>query len=307
MIFAPQTSVVRNICGRVPSWIRILPITPPTWSLELQKLEGHTSFVNAVAFSQDGSLLASVSSDLTVRLWNPATGQEVQKFEGHTSSVNAVAFSQDGSLLASASYDQTIRLWNPATGQEVQKLEGHTSSIRVVAFSQDGSLLASASSDRTVRLWNPATGQEVQKLEGHTSPVNAVAFSQDSSSLASVSYDRTVRLWNPATGQEVQKFENMGYIRKLNFTNDDKNLLTDQGTLSIKKKFISIPTPESSSHQTLMIRNNWIQRDNRNFLWLPQEYRDSCSTFYNNTFAFGLHSGQVSILNIDFSFQLSHG
>jgi len=176
MIFAPQTSVVRNVCGRVPSWIRIIPITPPTWSLELQKLEGHTSSVSAVAFSQDGSLLASAS------------------------------------------------------------------------------------------------------------------------------YDETVRLWNPATGQEVQKPENIGYIGTLNFTDDDKNLLTNQGTISIKKKFISIPTPKSSSHQTLMIKNSWIQRDNRNFLWLPQEYRDTCSTFHNNTFAFGLHSGQVSILNVDFSF-----
>ncbi|MCJ1273749.1 hypothetical protein MMC21_001542 [Puttea exsequens] len=93
------------------------------WGPELQKLEGHTSWVRAVAFSQDGSLLASASHDQTVRLWNPTTGQEVQKLEGHTRWVSAVAFSQDGSLLASASYDQIVRLWNPTTGQEVQRLE----------------------------------------------------------------------------------------------------------------------------------------------------------------------------------------
>ena len=80
--------------------------------------------VNAVAFSHDGSLLASASDDQTVRLWNPTTGQEVQKLERHINTVNAVAFSQDGSLLASASDDWTIRLWNPTMGQEIKRLEG---------------------------------------------------------------------------------------------------------------------------------------------------------------------------------------
>src|SRR5437016_5582632 len=61
MIFAPQTSIVRNICGRLPAWLRRYPITPAMWSPELQKLEGHIDWVAAVAFSQDGSLLASAS------------------------------------------------------------------------------------------------------------------------------------------------------------------------------------------------------------------------------------------------------
>ncbi|KAF6238427.1 hypothetical protein HO173_003394 [Letharia columbiana] len=76
MLFAPQTSVVRNVCSRISAWIPRCPITPTLWSPELQKLEGHTGSVNAVAFSQDGSLLASASHDETVRPWNPSTGQD---------------------------------------------------------------------------------------------------------------------------------------------------------------------------------------------------------------------------------------
>src|SRR5947207_12366712 len=111
MVFAPQKSMVKEIYSQIPGWLKRFPITPAMWSPELQKLEGHTGWVNAVAFSQDGSLLASASDDETVRLWNPATGQEVQMLRGHTGWINAVTFSQDGSLLASASDDRTVRLW----------------------------------------------------------------------------------------------------------------------------------------------------------------------------------------------------
>ena len=81
LLFAPQTSIVRNTCGQIPGWIRRCPITPTTWGPELQKLEGHTGWVTAVAFSQDGLLLASASDDQTVRLWNPTTGQEIERLE----------------------------------------------------------------------------------------------------------------------------------------------------------------------------------------------------------------------------------
>ncbi len=108
------------------------------------------------------------------------------------------------------------------------------------------------------------------------------------------------------TSQEVQKFENMKYITMLNFTNDDNILLADYRTINVKKKFAFISTSEFFSNQTLMIKNSWIQRDGCNFLWLPQEDRASCSTFHDNTFAFGLQSGQVRILQFDFPFYISH-
>lgn len=77
LAFAPQGSIVRDQCGPPAAWIEQGPITPPTWGLELQKLEGHTKPVAAVSFSPDGSLLASASSDNTVRLWRVSTGQEL--------------------------------------------------------------------------------------------------------------------------------------------------------------------------------------------------------------------------------------
>jgi WD40 repeat protein len=68
--------------------------------------------VFAVAFSPDGTLLATASGDNTARLWDPVTGECVRTLTGHPEPVFAVAFSPDGTLLATASGDKTTRLWS---------------------------------------------------------------------------------------------------------------------------------------------------------------------------------------------------
>jgi WD40 repeat protein len=74
-------------------------------------LIGHTSEVEGVAFSPDGTMLATASADGTARLWEVPGCTPVSTLTGHTSSVNAVAFSPDGAMLATASADGTAQLW----------------------------------------------------------------------------------------------------------------------------------------------------------------------------------------------------
>lgn len=68
--------------------------------------------MKSVTFSPDGSLLASGSSDNTIKLWDVKSRTNITTLKGHTSGVNSVAFSPDGSLLASGSSDDTILLWD---------------------------------------------------------------------------------------------------------------------------------------------------------------------------------------------------
>ena len=171
---------------------------------ERNRLEGHADFVISVAFSPDGTRLASSSADGTLKLWNVADGKIIRTLYGHAGWVVSVSFSPDGKLLASGGADKTIKLWNAADGSEIRTLYGHSGSVTGLSFSPDGSLLASGSLDKTMKLWQVANGKEIQTFQGHAGSLNAVSFSPDGTLLASCGEDKTIKVWQVADGKEIR-------------------------------------------------------------------------------------------------------
>ncbi|KAJ4269922.1 hypothetical protein ACHAPJ_000886 [Fusarium lateritium] len=163
------------------------------WDWEFGELErtvkGHTKAVLDLDYGgpKGHTLLASCSSDLTIKLWDPSNEyQNIRTLPGHDHSVSAVRFIPSGApgaplsgnLLASASRDVTVRIWDVTTGYCVKTIRGHADWIRDVAPSLDGKYLLSTGNDRTVRLWDISVPNPEAKLVmiGHEHFVECCAF-----------------------------------------------------------------------------------------------------------------------------------
>ncbi|KJA24886.1 hypothetical protein HYPSUDRAFT_452805, partial [Hypholoma sublateritium FD-334 SS-4] len=184
----------------------------------------HTDYVNSVAFSPDGTFVASGSEDDTIRVWNSKTGKQVgmPATGGHTDWVNSVAFSPNGKNVVSGSDDRTVRIWDSETGKQVgQPFVGHTGYVNAVAFSPDGTHVLSGSADDTIRSWDLKTGKQAgEPMEGHANWVRSIAISPDGKYAVSGSDDQTVCIWNLETRDQVgQPFRgHTGYVRSVAFS-----------------------------------------------------------------------------------------
>jgi WD40 repeat protein/predicted Ser/Thr protein kinase len=106
-----------------------------------RQLAGHRDFVSGLAFSPDGSILATGSIDGSIRLWNTTSGELIGSLPGHMQETTDVDFSPDGRTLASVCRNESLKLWHLPTMREVVSVNEPGAGLWV-RFSPDGRKLA---------------------------------------------------------------------------------------------------------------------------------------------------------------------
>ena len=205
---------------------------PQLWDVVTGKLvgtlEGHTGGVTAAAWSRDGKILATASSDKSVRLWDVA-GKPIRTLSGHEGPVLCVAWA-DGKTLASGSSDKTVRVWQ--SGSDTGKaLRLHKGSVNAVAWSKDGKSLASGDEEHAVYLW-PAEAEKPSQSIGAAAPVRSLAWSGNGKSVAVGLATGNVELFAPVGGKLIQTLERGGSpptVTSLAWAPDNTTLLTGRG------------------------------------------------------------------------------
>ncbi len=164
----------------------------PLWNANTSELmatlKGHTSDADFIVFSPDESILASASSDETVRLWDTKTYEPKATLIGHTEIITSIVFFPDGKTVATVSYVGVTRLWDTKTGKLKKTLPEH----QPIAFFPDGKTLVGITLN-TIEFLDTKTWEPKLTLKGHSGKVDSVAFSPDGKTMARTG--STILLW----------------------------------------------------------------------------------------------------------------
>ena len=189
---------------------------------KIRTLYGHTDNINSVAFSPDGTMALTGSTDKTAKLWDIKSGNEIRTLQGHTDNITSVAFSPDGTTTLIGNY-HTTKLWDIKTGNEILDLGEPSDAI---SYSPDGKM-ALISTYNLVVLWDIKKGKKIRTFVGHFEPIWAVAFSPNGKMLLTGSKDSRVKLWDIKTGNEIHTlFGGPGSVTSVCFSPNGQTALS---------------------------------------------------------------------------------
>jgi len=174
-----------------------------------------------VAWSPDGTHLASCGDDGSVCLWEATHGRLRASLPGHRGMVMSVAWSPDGTRLASAGGGRgsgEIFIWDVQSGERLQGWSEPNAIVDALTWSRTGEVLLSGGSDGSLRWWDVQHGKCLALRQGHQGAVQALRASPDGRRLASCGDDNIIQVWDLQSGEHLQTLRRDRPYERLNIT-----------------------------------------------------------------------------------------
>lgn len=177
-----------------------------TW--EVLSFQGHEQKVTSISLTPDGRYALTGSEDMTMKLWETATGKCLRQFDGYGSQVESVALSEDGSLaIVGAKHDENgagAGLWETATGRCVCTFQcSGVTSVRFIP-GEHRALLASPTPG--LSLCDTQTGRTLHVVPG-VSAILALLTPDGTCAIGFGRTDRTINLWQILDGSSIRSFQ----------------------------------------------------------------------------------------------------
>ena len=180
-----------------------------------QAMRGHDDVTFAVAFSPDGTLIASGSNDRKVFLWDLESREVIATFQGISDNIYDVAFSPDGKSIAAASADNSVHIWDIGSGKLTALLKGHQEMVLEIEFSPDGKYLLSASADQAIKLWDLASGEQLYAYLENEASIPDIEFLPEGNQFVSACMDGKLRIRRIDPEIFVMKYYRESFMKEI--------------------------------------------------------------------------------------------
>lgn len=170
-----------------------------------------TAPINTVAWSADGSYIASGGQDHTVRVWNAETGNEIYVYTGHAASIKALGWAPDSKRIASGSRESRgedgtrgekalLHIWDALTGEQVVSCSGDLRRrVYDLAWSPDGKYIAACDIFHQLHIYDASTGEAIAQVQdqyhSNRGELLSIAWSPDGEHIAAGFSSGMARVW----------------------------------------------------------------------------------------------------------------
>lgn len=203
-------------------------------------LKGHSSRIRTCCFNGAGNLVASGSTDQTVRIWDSQNGLELACLERHRGEIEACSFStQHCNQIAAGGEGTDVNVWDFGTNQLLTQLQGHSKRITCCKYTQQTGLLLTGSLDGTVCFWDLRNNQVVNKLDCNGG-IRCCDVSDATGLMSTGGHDQVLRIWDSRSSCILRKLDFEGYVFSCCFSPSSEYIIVGIGNPDYLAHVISV-------------------------------------------------------------------